>query len=127
MSSSTPHTFRAIDPLRVISYRLLPGRSPEENFRQLIDLFARLTREGLARMRDAVERDDMPALRAEAHSLHGAAATIGATALQRTGRRLAGSPAVHVDPEVWSAVLLLEQEFEEARQELDYLLSPEAV
>lgn len=125
--SSSQHTFHAIDPLRVISYRLLPGQSAEENFRQLIDLFARLTREGLERMREAVERDDMPALRAEAHSLHGAAATIGATALQRTGQRLAASPALHVDPEVRSAVLLLEQEFEEARRELEYLRRPEGV
>ena len=118
---------RALDPrvidLRVIdTLRQLNQPGEPDVVSEVLTLFLSDAPVRLAAIRTAIEAQDPTALQRAAHTLKGAAGTIGATALQQCCKDLEGAGKSGVIPEAATALVTLEREYTRLHAEITQLL-----
>ena len=124
MGDDSRNRFKAIDPQRILSFRLLPIDQGADSVRLIVDMFVMGTREELARIRAAAERPDFADVRFQAHRLYGSAATFGALGLERLALQLVQAADRGSNDDIATLIPMLELELERVCEEIGQLMLP---
>lgn len=100
----------AIDPDAIEQLRFLEDEDQPNVVAELIDLFIEHTPPKLKQMAEAIEGNDIGALRRAAHSLKGSSGNVGARGMSEVCQQLEHNPP-EAFPEAPALLTLLEAEF----------------